>query len=155
MNEEFYSYFESPIGIVEIVADKNNLRAVKFIDELPEETKKGNKITISARKQLKEYFSGKRKKFDIPFEFKGSKFQNEVWKALTKIPYGSVVTYQDIAKLTGNEKAVRAVGSANGKNPIPIIVPCHRVIAKNGKLSGYAGGVERKEWLIEHEAKNS
>ncbi len=155
MNEEFYSYFESPIGFVEIIADKNYLRAVKFIDELPEEKKKGNKITISARKQLKEYFNGKRKTFELPFEFKGTEFQNEVWKALTKIPFGSVVTYQDIAKLTGNEKAVRAVGSANGKNPIPIIVPCHRVIAKNGKLSGYAGGVERKEWLIEHEAKNS
>ncbi len=155
MNEEFYSYFESPIGFVEIIADKNYLRAVKFIDELPEEKKKGNKITISARKQLKEYFNGKRKTFELPFEFKGTEFQNEVWKALTKIPFGSVVTYQDIAKLTGNEKAVRAVGSANSKNPIPIIVPCHRVIAKNGKLSGYAGGVERKEWLIEHEAKNS
>ncbi len=155
MNEEFYSYFESPIGFIEIIADKNYLRAITFIDELPEEKKKGNKITISARKQLKEYFNGKRKTFELPFEFKGTEFQNEVWKALTKIPFGSVVTYQDIAKLTGNEKAVRAVGSANSKNPIPIIVPCHRVIAKNGKLSGYAGGVERKEWLIEHEAKNS
>ena len=153
MNEIFFSYFESPIGFIEIIADKNNLKSVNFIEELPEEKRKGNKITISTRKQLKEYFAGKLKKFNVPISFNGTEFQNKVWKALTGIPYGSVVTYSDISKIIGNDKSVRAVGSANAKNPISIIVPCHRVIAKSGKLSGYAGGIERKEWLIEHEAK--
>ncbi len=155
MNEIFYSYFESPIGFIEIIADKNNLKSVNFIEELPEEKRKGNKITISTRKQLKEYFAGKLKKFNVPISFNGTEFQNKVWKALTGIPYGSVVTYSDISKIIGNDKSVRAVGSANAKNPISIIVPCHRVIAKSGKLSGYAGGIERKEWLIEHEAKTT
>ncbi len=155
MNEIFYSYFESPIGFIEIIADKNNLKSVNFIEELPEEKRKGNKITISTRKQLKEYFAGKLKKFNVPISFNGTEFQNKVWKALTGIPYGSVVTYSDISKIIGSEKSVRAVGSASAKNPISIIVPCHRVIAKSGKLSGYAGGIERKEWLIEHEAKTN
>ena len=153
MIKKYVSYLEFPIGIVEIISDGENLVSVNFVDEKAKEPIKGNKITITARKQLGEYFKGKRKIFDLPFSLKGTEFQKKVWNALLKIPFGSVVTYSDIANMIGNPNGVRAVGSANSKNPISIIVPCHRVIGKNGKLTGYAGGLDRKEWLIEHEAK--
>ncbi|WP_238925418.1 methylated-DNA--[protein]-cysteine S-methyltransferase [Vibrio sp. S11_S32] len=104
--------------------------------------------------QLEQYFSGQRAQFDLPLAATGTAFQQQVWQALTDIPYGETCSYQDIANAIGNPKAVRAVGLANGKNPISIIVPCHRVIGKNGKLTGYAGGVEVKQGLLETEARN-
>jgi methylated-DNA-[protein]-cysteine S-methyltransferase len=153
MNKKYFSYLESPIGIVEIISDGENLVSVNFVDEKGKESVKGNRITIAARKELGEYFKGKRKEFDLPVSFSGTEFQKKVWNALLEIPFGAVATYSDIANMIGNPKGVRAVGLANSKNPISIIVPCHRVIGKNGKLTGYAGGLDRKEWLIEHEAK--
>ena len=101
--------------------------------------------------QLDEYFEGKRSKFNIPLVLSGTVFQNAVWNALQQIPYGQTVSYKNIAQAIGNVKACRAVGMANNRNPLPIIIPCHRVIGQNGALVGYAGQIWRKEWLLKHE----
>jgi len=101
--------------------------------------------------QLGEYFKGNRKKFDIGINPIGTEFQGKVWHELTKIPYGKTISYLEQAQNLGDEKAIRAIASANGQNPIPIIIPCHRVIGLNGKLTGYAGGLLKKQWLLEHE----
>jgi methylated-DNA-[protein]-cysteine S-methyltransferase len=103
--------------------------------------------------QLKEYLANQRRHFSVTLAATGTDFQKKVWQALTEIPFGEVCSYQELANAIDNPKAVRAVGMANGKNPISIIVPCHRVIGKNGTLTGYAGGVERKQWLLEHESE--
>ena len=103
--------------------------------------------------QLKEYFSGKRKSFDYPLAPKGTHFQLAVWNALLAIPYGDTITYAELAQRIGRPAAVRAVGAANGANPIPVIIPCHRVIGSNGTLTGYGGGIERKQWLLALEGR--
>ncbi len=103
--------------------------------------------------QLREYFSGKRKTFDFPLAPKGTEFQLAVWNALLEIPYGDTVTYAELARRIGKPSAVRAVGAANGANPIPVIIPCHRVIGSNGTLTGYGGGIERKQWLLALEGR--
>jgi methylated-DNA-[protein]-cysteine S-methyltransferase len=108
-------------------------------------------MTELAKQQLLEYFSEKRRSFSIPLAATGTEFQQSVWQALGQIPFGETCSYLDIAKSIGNPKACRAVGAANGKNPIPIIVPCHRVIGSNQKLTGFAGGLDRKAWLLTHE----
>lgn len=105
------------------------------------------------RKELSEYFRGNRKVFSIPLEFHGTDFQEKSWQALQQIPFGETRNYLEQATMTGNPKAVRAIGGANHRNPITIIIPCHRVIGKNASLTGYAGGIERKKWLLEHEKK--
>lgn len=110
--------------------------------------KENCQTVIRAEKQLEEYFNGKRKYFDLPYRMYGTAFQKTVWEALLKIPYGETRSYSEIAELTGNPKAVRAVGMANHRNPLVILVPCHRVIGKNGSMTGYAGGLERKEMLL-------
>jgi methylated-DNA-[protein]-cysteine S-methyltransferase len=110
-------------------------------------------ILAMAVLQVEEYLAGKRTEFDLPFDIRGTEFQKKVWKELSKIPYGKTCSYRDIAKKIQNEKAVRAVGSANGKNPLSIVVPCHRVIASSGKLAGYAGGVATKTKLLDLEKK--
>ena len=112
-------------------------------------------LILECKKQLEEYFAGKRKTFDLPLVPKGTEFQQKVWKALQEIPYGETRTYGEIAAAIGNPKAARAVGMANNKNPIGIIIPCHRVVGANGKLVGYAGGMEKKEFLLELERNNS
>jgi methylated-DNA-[protein]-cysteine S-methyltransferase len=104
-----------------------------------------------AVQQLNEYFAGQRTTFDLPLEAMGSVFEHRVWKALRSIPYGTTTSYGDVAKRLGDPSATRAVGSANGKNPIPIIIPCHRVLGANGDLTGFGGGLDRKRWLLEHE----
>lgn len=109
-------------------------------------------ILVQTIAQLEQYFVGERQQFSVPLAATGTEFQQKVWQALTQIPYGQVCSYQDLANVINNPKAVRAVGMANGKNPISIIVPCHRVIGKNGKLTGYAGGLDSKQWLLEHES---
>ena len=101
--------------------------------------------------QLNEYFAGTRKSFDLPLKFDGTEFQNRVWRELQNIPYGKTISYKELAEKTGNIKACRAVGMANNKNPLPIIIPCHRVVGSNGKLTGYAGGLEVKKFLLELE----
>lgn len=153
----YFEFVQSPMGPVKIIADSKGVTEVFFCgksDELlkfyfrsvPEET--GNAITHEASKQLKEYFAGKRTKFDLPLNPYGTRFQKEVWKGLRRIPYGKVLTYGELAAKLKNPNASRAVGGANGKNPIGIIIPCHRVIAAGGKLGGYTGGLEYKEFLL-------
>ena len=110
-----------------------------------------NDITEQCKKELAEYFSGCRKVFDLPLDPQGTDFQKDVWQCLSKIPFGESVTYLHIAKMVNKPKGSQAVGGANGRNPISIIVPCHRVIGANGSLTGYAGGIERKLWLLNHE----
>lgn len=105
--------------------------------------------------QLEEYFSGERKDFDIPLVYTGTDFQNRVWNALLDVPYGTTRTYMQQTKVLGDEKAIRAVARANGENCLAIIVPCHRIVGSNGNLTGYAGGLRNKKWLLEHEAKHS
>ncbi|HSR15339.1 MAG TPA: methylated-DNA--[protein]-cysteine S-methyltransferase [Gemmatimonadales bacterium] len=108
-----------------------------------------------ARRQLGEYFAGTRRTFELPILAEGTEFQQRVWSALLEIPYGTTISYLDLARRVGDEKAVRAVGLANGLNPISIIIPCHRVIGSDGSLTGYGGGIERKRWLLQHEASHT
>lgn len=150
MRKEYKAYYKSEIGIVEITSSEDAVLSIYFVDK-EGETVEMPEILKEAYTQIDEYFKGKRKEFNLKLSFEGTDFQNRVWNELTKIPYGQVVSYKDIAIAVGNEKAVRAVGTTNGKNKISIVVPCHRVIGSNGKLTGYAGGLHRKEWLLNHE----
>ncbi|PAB61074.1 methylated-DNA--[protein]-cysteine S-methyltransferase [Anaeromicrobium sediminis] len=154
MIKEYYSYYESELGTVEIITSDDSVLSIMFVEEKKEETEKPE-ILKEALVQIKEYFEGNRKEFHLKIDFVGTDFQKKVWNELLNIPYGQVVSYKDIAVRIGNEKAVRAVGTTNGKNKISIVVPCHRVIGSNGKLTGYAGGVHRKDWLLNHEKKSS
>jgi methylated-DNA-[protein]-cysteine S-methyltransferase len=146
----FKTYYSSPIGMIEISGTEDGVTSIIFAEgegtpaRIPE-------VLKDAYSQLDEYFIGKRKVFDLRLSPGGTEFQRKVWMELMNIPCGETLTYKDIAQKLGNSKAVRAVGNANGKNPISIVVPCHRVIGCNGKLTGYAGGLERKAWLIKHE----
>ncbi|RXJ74615.1 cysteine methyltransferase [Veronia nyctiphanis] len=153
----FVDYYESPIGKLTLLASEKGLTAIYFENhKLPTsipENLINNPVTFEkVCDQLDEYFSGGRKAFDIELDMGGTAFQKKVWQELTDIPYGETISYQELAIRVGNPKASRAVGAANGKNPLSIIIPCHRVIAKNGKLTGYAGGVQAKKWLLEFEA---
>lgn len=144
-------YYKSPIGLIEIKSLEGKITSLSFVEDKKLEVKL-SKVLIKAIKQLDEYFEGKRKIFDLPIKLDGTEFRKKVWKALLDIPYGETFTYKDIAKMIKNDKAYRAVGGANNKNKIGIIIPCHRVIGKSGKLVGYAGGVWRKKWLLNHES---
>lgn len=146
----FYDCVETPIGWLKILASDDAVTAIDF-DAQPDTGRHGNALTAQCKSQLTEYFAGRRQHFDLPLAARGTPFQRSVWQALTRIPFGTTCSYQDIADTIGNPKAVRAVGAANGSNPIPIIVPCHRVIGRNGSLIGFGGGLERKEWLLRHE----
>jgi methylated-DNA-[protein]-cysteine S-methyltransferase len=139
---------DSPVGNLEISADDTGLIGVEFVtNNVTEESK--NPILIETKKQLDEFFSGQRKEFDLPLHIKGTAFQKQVWEVLKTIPYGDIMSYQQVAERIQNPKAVRAVGQANKSNKFPIIIPCHRVIGKNKKLTGYAGKqVDKKEILL-------
>jgi methylated-DNA-[protein]-cysteine S-methyltransferase len=150
MTEKYYGYYESPIGLLGVVCTKEWLLSVEFVDKKSSQVK-SNFLIEKVLKQLDQYFKGERKEFDLPLFLGGTPFQNQVWNELQKIPYGETFSYKELAVKLGNEKATRAVGNANGKNLISIIVPCHRVIGSNKKLTGYAGGLDRKKWLLEHE----
>ncbi len=154
MEQKYYYYYDSPIGILEISTTEEALISILYVGEKKENTYKPE-ILKETIKQLEEYFNGDRKEFDIRFKLKGTEFQEKVWNALTEIPYGDTVSYKYIATRVGNEKAVRAVGNTNGRNIINIVVPCHRVIGANKKLTGYGGGLDRKQWLLQHEEKFS
>lgn len=146
-------YFESPLGLLEIKGDENAIHSVSF-DMLPNGKEEiSNGIIAECRKQLEEYFAGSRKKFDLKLNPVGTFFQSSVWNQLLEVPYANTASYLDLAKKIGDEKSVRAVGAANGKNPIAIIIPCHRIVGSNNSLVGYAGGLWRKQWLLEHEAQ--
>ncbi len=145
----------SPLDDIIIQATEQGVSYVGFYPtkEYPEQILKDvNNIHIhQCISQLDEYFNDTRRTFTINLDTKGTDFQKSVWQALLNVPFGQVQSYSDIARAIGNPKAVRAVGAANGKNPISIIVPCHRIIGASGKLTGYAGGLERKQWLLKHE----
>lgn len=153
MSDLLTHYFESPLGLLEIKGDENAIHAVSFDIQPNGKKENTNGIIAECRKQLEEYFSGNRKKFDLKLNPVGTFFQASVWKELLEIPYANTASYMDLAKRIGDEKSVRAVGAANGKNPIAIIIPCHRIVGSNNKLVGYAGGLWRKQWLLEHEAQ--
>lgn len=153
-----YTYFDSPLGNIRIVSDGERITTFGFVGQkhlkdVPADWKEepDHKLLKKARKQAEEYFSGKRKNFDLPLSPQGTDFQKKVWVALTQIPFGKVTTYGKIAKQINNPKGVRAVGGAIGRNPIGIIIPCHRVIGKNGTLTGFASGLDRKQSLLELE----
>ncbi|ATO20980.1 glycosyltransferase [Acinetobacter sp. LoGeW2-3] len=150
-----YIYMDSPVGQLQLVASADALVAVLWDCEKPNRVKLAtliedpeHPILVTAKAQLEQYFAGQRTCFDVPLDFAGTAFQKSVWQALLNIPYGETRTYREIALEIGNPKAVRAVGAANGRNPISIIAPCHRVIGTNGTLVGFAGGLERKEILL-------
>ena len=150
-----YTVMKSSVGEITLVADNVSLRAIYWLNQKPDRVKfpdlknnDSNHVLKLAVKQLKAYFSGTRREFDIPLRPVGTVFQEEVWLALRSISYGETVSYSDIAKQIGRPKAVRAVGAAIGKNPLSIMIPCHRVIGANGKLIGFAGGLSTKEFLL-------
>jgi methylated-DNA-[protein]-cysteine S-methyltransferase len=158
-----YAYIEmpSPVGMLKLVAHDQALVAVLWENEHPKRVPlatavldQSHSILLKAQQQLHEYFQGKRQVFDLPLEFNGTDFQQKVWQALLNIPYGETRSYKDIAIQIGNIKAVRAVGAANGKNPLSIIAPCHRVVGANGKLVGFAGGLDNKDILLKIETLN-
>ncbi|MCL9780154.1 methylated-DNA--[protein]-cysteine S-methyltransferase [Vibrio sp. S4M6] len=151
-----YACIESPLGVITIQVNDEGVLGVWFESQTTQPEQLGSQsddcpIINKVKQQLDEYFSRQRTSFDLPLAAQGTKFQTQVWHALTTIPYGTSISYQELAERIGNPKAVRAVGLANGKNPISIIVPCHRVIGKNGKLTGYAGGMDRKMKLLKLE----
>lgn len=156
----FYDYFETGlIGTLTLIADEQGLRHIYFPEgrsTRPVDATWVHRPDFFAevRRQLGAYFKGELKTFDLPLAPEGTAFQRSVWDALTRIPYGEVVSYKDIATAVGNPKAVRAVGGANARNPIPVIVPCHRVIGSNGGLTGFGGGLETKGRLIELEKRH-
>ena len=146
----YIDFLKTPIGWLEIQASSLGVTHVLFIENrTPEENP--NSITKKCKQELEEYFNGTRKAFTLPLDQKGTDFQLSVWKCLEEIPFGQSLSYQDIALKIDRPKAMRAVGTTNGKNPISIIVPCHRVIGSNQRLTGYAGGLDRKAWLLNHE----
>ncbi|MFT8316554.1 MAG: methylated-DNA--[protein]-cysteine S-methyltransferase [Clostridium sp.] len=148
-------YYETEIGKIGIVENGTAITNMYFGDIIPEDVNiEETPLLKKANEELQEYFSGKRKNFDLPLEAEGTDFQRKVWKALQEIPYGETCSYKDIAENIGNTKASRAVGMANNKNPIFIFIPCHRVIGSNGKLVGYAAGLDVKERLLEMEKRN-
>ena len=145
--------FETPLGKIIAVADEEGLCSLDF-DENASANDEENVHLIQLQRELSEYFAGKRKTFDVRLNPKGTPFQMAVWRTLCDIPYGSIISYSQEAQMLSHAKAVRAVANANGKNPIPIIIPCHRVIAKGGGIGGYSGGIWRKEFMLELERKN-
>lgn len=150
--ELFTTYYSSPVGVLKIQCSKEQVVLIHFVEEIgleDDQTQLLKKTTV----QLDEYFSGRRKDFDLPLGQKGSGFQENVWNHLVKIPFGKTISYLQLSKQIGDVKAIRAIASANGRNNLAIVVPCHRVIGSDAKLVGYAGGLWRKKWLLEHETK--
>jgi methylated-DNA-[protein]-cysteine S-methyltransferase len=145
------SYFESPVGLFEITGNDQYISALQF-KEFKREDENSNGVIEDCKEQLTEYFSGKRKVFDLPLAPEGTSFQKQVWNQLQKIPYSKTISYLQLARELGDEKKIRAAGTANGRNPIVIIIPCHRVIGSDGSLVGYGGGLWRKKWLLEFES---
>lgn len=152
MEKLYYGYYKSPIGNLRIVVDESSLVALDFNEDEKKQSDEHRYIN-EVKKQLDEYFKGTRELFDLNIKINGTDFQNKVWNELTKIPYGETISYKELATRIGNDKACRAVGNANNKNKISIVIPCHRVVGSNKKLVGYAGGLDKKEWLINHENK--
>jgi len=151
VKEEYLAFYRSEIGWIKISATEEGVRSLYFVEDEEVFEIEPHPCLKECLEQLDEYFRGKRQSFSLKLLPEGTDFQQKVWKQLLKIPYGKTASYLDIAAALGDKNAVRAVGSANGKNPISIIVPCHRIIGRNGNLIGYGGGLWRKEWLLKHE----
>ncbi len=149
-----FAIYDTPVGYISIEYEKNSVTYLKRIKQDITDFGIKTPLTDNVYAQLQEYFNGKRKTFNFKYKMKGTDFQKKVWQALCDIPYGETRTYKDIAIAIGNEKACRAVGMANNKNPISIAVPCHRVIGTSGKLVGYASGLDMKEYLLKLENEN-
>ncbi len=157
MNDLRYCRLDSPIGPLTLLGDGVALHAILFpVDRAPAQVAQGAReeapCFASALRQLDEYFAGRRRQFDLPLAPTGTPFQREVWQALQAIPLGETESYAGLAQRIGRPRAVRAVGAANGRNPLPIVIPCHRVIGADGSLTGFAGGLPTKAWLLRHEA---
>jgi methylated-DNA-[protein]-cysteine S-methyltransferase len=146
------AYIRTPLGLSIIEGDEQGLNAIRVLDGDEGFTEVIPEVLEDAVYQLREYFEGKRKVFSLTLNPEGTEFQKKVWKALLDIPFGKTISYLELAKLLGDVKAIRAVAAANGKNPLWIVVPCHRVIGSDGSLTGYAGGLPRKKWLLAHES---
>ena len=144
-------FIETPIGLVAVRATDGAISAIEFV-ETRDTTEAGSPLLERAIQQLEEYFAGSRTRFSLPLAPQGTAFQQQVWQQLQAVGYGRTASYADIARDIGRPKAMRAVGAANGRNPIAIVIPCHRVIGSNGSLTGYAGGLKRKSWLLKLES---
>ena len=149
----YTTYYDSPVGKLKIQCSDKFIKTILFADGEEILRNDDHKLLQQCIKQLDEYFAGKRKQFNLPLNQDGTDFQVKIWDLLYKIPYGKTISYNDLSKQYGDLKAIRAVASANGKNNICIVVPCHRVIGSDQSLVGYSGGLWRKKWLLEHEAK--
>jgi methylated-DNA-[protein]-cysteine S-methyltransferase len=149
------AYYHSPIGTIEIVANRQGITDLNFVSGAPAAAPGTHPILKAAVAEVDEYFRGKRRRFSVPVFLEGTAFQMDIWRRLVQIPYGQTATYSELARAAGRPEAGRAVGQANHRNPISIIVPCHRVIGRDGRLVGYGGGLWRKEWLLAHEKKNA
>ena len=147
----FKTYYKSPIGAIEISGTKEGIVSVNFVEGRVRSDATIPRVITACRKQIDEYFRGKRKKFSLNLLLYGTDFQKSVWQQLLKVPHGKTASYGAIAKSIRSPNAFRAVGNANNKNPLAIVVPCHRIIGSNGNLIGYGGGLWRKLWLLEHE----
>lgn len=151
--------YHSPVGLISIKSSNGFINEIQFIsDEELSKNSTDDKPTEVLKKccaQLDEYFSGTRQEFELPLKQSGTIFQEKVWNELMNIPFGKTISYLELAKRINNVKAIRAVGTANGRNNLPIIVPCHRIIGSNGKLVGYSSGLKIKQWLLEHEMKHA
>jgi len=146
-------YLDTPIGTLRLLCEDGRLSRIEFENQQGEDgyTETGHPVLADCAAQLTDYFAGKRLRFSLPLAARGTVFQQSVWRALEAIPYGELRSYRDIARAVGRPSAVRAVGAANGRNPLPIVVPCHRVIGSDGSLTGFAGGLEAKLFLLELE----
>jgi methylated-DNA-[protein]-cysteine S-methyltransferase len=151
---EYQTSYKSPLGFLNLKSDGLVVTGISFSEnELQEQN--DCDVLLKCKQEFDNYFSGKLFEFDLPLAPEGTEFQKKVWDELLKIPYGETVTYLELAVRLGDPKAVRAVGTANGRNPVAIVIPCHRVIGAGNKLTGYAGGIARKLWLLEHEMKHN
>ena len=146
------AYISTPLGSAKLEGDENGISSVTVIESDEPESKIIPEVLVDAVYQLNEYFEGERQNFDLLINPEGTEFQKKVWNSLLEIPYGKTISYLELSKKLGDVKAIRAVASANGKNPLWIIIPCHRVIGSDGSLTGYAGGLHRKKWLLNHES---
>lgn len=155
MRKTLTRVIEAPFGRLTLVAEEDALVAIRFGGGTDTQSCDASEILDCAAEQLEEYFSGARCAFSVPIRMRGTSFQQSVWRALMEIGWGKTASYGEIAEKIGRPKACRAVGMANNKNPLPIIVPCHRIIGKNGTLTGYAGGLKIKQWLLDHEKREN
>lgn len=163
-SDAHYDEFDSPVGVLTLITSEKGLHRILWdIDRKHSQCNQiikalnhspNSELMMNIKKQLSEYFAGTRKIFNLPLAPEGTSFQQQAWKALCTIPYGETISYGEQAQRLGDKNKARAVGLANGANPISIIVPCHRVIGSNGKLTGFGGGLDKKSWLLVHEAKN-